>query len=113
MEKWIFDSPDQPARAFREFVQWFFQENRLVRGELMLDGRQVLLENIKSPVLNIFAANDHLVPPSASTALGAHVGCDDYEALQVDVGHIGMYVSGKARKTVPEAITRWLLKRRP
>jgi polyhydroxyalkanoate synthase subunit PhaC len=111
MEKWIFDSPDQPARAFREFVQWFFQENRLIRGELTLDGRQVLLENIKSPVLNIFAANDHLVPPSASIALGAHVGCDDYEALQVDVGHIGMYVSGKARKTVPEAITRWLLKR--
>ena len=113
MEKWIFDSPDQPARAFREFVQWFFQENRLIRNELTLAGRQVLLENIKSPVLNIFAANDHLVPPSASIALGAHVGCDDYEALQVDVGHIGMYVSGKARKTVPEAITRWLLKRKP
>ena len=108
MEKWIFDSPDQPARAFREFVQWFFQENRLVRGEVLLGGRQVLLENIKRPVLNIYAANDHLVPPSASIPLGAHVGGDDYEALQVDVGHIGMYVSGKARSTVPPAIAAWL-----
>jgi polyhydroxyalkanoate synthase len=113
MEKWIFDSPDQPARAFREFVQWFFQENRLVRGELALDEREVLLENIECPVLNIYAANDHLVPPSASIPLGAHVGSKDYEALQVDVGHIGMYVSGKARKTVPEAITRWLSERKP
>jgi polyhydroxyalkanoate synthase subunit PhaC len=113
MEKWIFDSPDQPALAFREFVQWFFQENRLVRGELALDGRQVLLGNIKCPVLNIYAANDHLVPPSASIPLGAHVGGDDYEALQVEVGHIGMYVSSKARKTVPEAITRWLSDRKP
>jgi polyhydroxyalkanoate synthase len=113
MEKWIFDSPDQPARAFREFVQWFFQENRLVRGELALAGKAVLLENIRCPVLNIYAANDHLVPPSASIPLGAHIGSVDYEALRVDVGHIGMYVSGKAREIVPEAIARWLLKRRP
>src|SRR5450631_2853403 len=113
MEKWIFDSPDQPATAFREFIQWFFQENRLVRGELTLAGRPVLLKNLIAPVLNIFASKDHLVPPSASIPLGAHVGSKDYQALQVDVGHIGMYVSGKARKTVPEAITRWLLKRKP
>jgi polyhydroxyalkanoate synthase len=111
MEKWIFDSPDQPARAFREFVQWFFQENRLVRDELTLDGQQVLLKSIKCPVLNIYAANDHLVPPSASIPLGAHVGSEDYEALQVDVGHIGMYVSGKARKSVAAAIAGWLAKR--
>lgn len=111
MEKWIFDSPDQPARAFREFVQWFFQENRLIRGELVLGGKAVLLENIKQPVLNIYAANDHLVPPSASIPLGAHIGSKDYQSLQVDVGHIGMYVSSKARQTVPTAITRWLQKR--
>ncbi|MDP9089357.1 MAG: class III poly(R)-hydroxyalkanoic acid synthase subunit PhaC [Pseudomonadota bacterium] len=111
MEKWIFDSPDQPARAFREFVQWFFQENRLVRGDLMLDRKPVLLKNIRCPVLNIYAANDHLVPPSASIPLGHHVGSEDYEALQIDVGHIGMYVSGKARKSVPAAIAGWLAKR--
>jgi polyhydroxyalkanoate synthase len=108
MEKWIFDSPDQPARAFREFVQWFFQENRLVRGELLLNGRPVLLKNVICPVLNIYAAHDHLVPPSASVPLGAHIGSKCYEALQVDVGHIGMYVSGKARKLVPPAIVNWL-----
>ena len=113
MEKWIFDSPDQPALAFREFIQWFFQENRLVRGELALDGRPVLLDNIRCPVLNIYAGNDHLVPPSASIPLGAHIGSEDYQPLQVDVGHIGMYVSGKARKTVPAAIARWLSERKP
>jgi polyhydroxyalkanoate synthase subunit PhaC len=113
MEKWIFDSPDQPARAFREFLQWFFQENRLVRDALTLDARPVRLKNVRCPVLNIYAANDHLVPPSASIPLGAHIGSEDYEALQVDVGHIGMYVSGKARKSVPANIARWLGERKP
>jgi polyhydroxyalkanoate synthase subunit PhaC len=108
MERWIFDSPDQPAAAFREFVQWFFKENRLLSGELMLGDAPVLLSNVKCPVLNIYAKNDHLVPPSASIPLGAHVGSELYEALAVDTGHIGMYVSGKARSTVPAAIAGWL-----
>lgn len=111
MEKWIFDSPDQPAQAFREFMQWFFQQNRLVRNKLELKGREVRLGNIRRPLLNIYAAKDHLVPPSASIALGAQVGSKDYESLAVDVGHIGMYVSGKSRGIVPGAIARWLSKR--
>ena len=112
MEKWIFDSPDQPATAFREFVQLFFKENRLLRGELTIGERTVLLKNITCPVFNIYAKNDHLVPPSASIPLGAHVGSPAYDSLAVDVGHIGMYVSGKARTIVPSAIVNWLLARR-
>jgi polyhydroxyalkanoate synthase subunit PhaC len=59
-------------------------------------------------VLNIYAARDHLVPPSASVALGAHIGSTEYSELAVDVGHIGMYVSARARTTVSEAIAHWL-----
>lgn len=111
MEKWIFDSPDQPATAFREFIQWFFQENRLIRDELTLAGKPLRLKNITAPVLNIFASKDHLVPPSASIPLGAHIGSKDYEALEIDAGHIGLYVGGKTRKTVPAAVMAWLRKR--
>jgi polyhydroxyalkanoate synthase len=112
MEKWIFDSPDQPATAFREFIQWFFQENRLIRDELTLAGRRVHLKDLTVPVLNIFASKDHLVPPSASVPLGAHIGSKDYESLEVDAGHIGLYVGGKTRKSVPAAVTAWLQARR-
>jgi polyhydroxyalkanoate synthase len=111
MEKWIFDSPDQPAKAFGEFVQWFFQDNRLIKGSLELGGRAVSLRSVTQPVLNVFARRDHLVPPSASIALGAHIGSTDYTELAVDVGHIGMYVSGRARNTVAAAIVKWLTER--
>ena len=112
MEKWIFDSPDQPATAFREFIQWFFKENRLIRGELTLAGRPVRLKNLTAPMLNIFASKDHLVPPSASIPLGAHIGAQDYQSMEVDAGHIGLYVGGKTRKSVPAAVTSWLQARR-
>jgi polyhydroxyalkanoate synthase len=112
MEKWIFDSPDQPATAFRDFIQWFFQENRLIRDELTLAGRPVRLKNLTAPVLNIFATKDHLVPPSASIPLGAHIGSTDYQSLEADAGHIGLYVGGKTRKSIPAAILAWLQARR-
>ncbi|MGH8210337.1 MAG: class III poly(R)-hydroxyalkanoic acid synthase subunit PhaC, partial [Steroidobacteraceae bacterium] len=78
VEKWIFDSPDQAAAAVAQFVQWFYQENRLVRGTLELGGRRVNLKRIRQPVLNIYAQQDHIVPPSATTALRRCIGSLDY-----------------------------------
>ncbi len=108
MEKWIFDSPDQAGEAFRQFTKWFFQENRLIKGTVELGGQKVDLRNITMPVLNIFGKQDHLVPPSASIPLANYVGTKDYTAFEMDVGHIGMYVSGKSQKQLPETITKWL-----
>jgi polyhydroxyalkanoate synthase len=108
MEKWIFDSPDQAGDAFRQFTKWFFQENRLIKGTVELGGEKVDLKNITMPVLNIYGRQDHLVPPSASIPLANHVGTQDYTAFEMDVGHIGMYVSGKSQKQLPETIAKWL-----
>jgi polyhydroxyalkanoate synthase len=36
------------------------------------------------------------------------VGTKDYTELSFPGGHIGIYVSGKAQKTVPPAIGKWL-----
>jgi polyhydroxyalkanoate synthase len=108
MEKWIFDSPDQSGDAFRQFTKWFFQENRLVKGTVELGGRKVDLKQITQPVLNIYGRQDHLVPPSASIPMERYVGSKDYTAFEMDVGHIGMYVSGKSQKALPETIAKWL-----
>jgi len=62
-------------------------------------------------VLNIFAEQDHLVPPSASRVLGDYVGTDDYTQLAFKGGHIGIYVSGRAQREVPPAIHNWLAER--
>lgn len=111
MEKWIFDSPDQSGDAFRQFTKWFFQENRLVKGTVELGGEKVDLKQITQPVLNVFGRQDHLVPPSASIPMERYVGSKDYTAFEMDVGHIGMYVSGKSQKQLPETIAQGLKER--
>jgi polyhydroxyalkanoate synthase len=111
MEKWIFDSPDQAGEAFRQFIKDFYQGNKLVKGGLKIGEREVDLRNVTMPVLNIFAEQDHLVPPSASRVLADHVGTDDYTQLAFKGGHIGIYVSGRAQREVPPAIHGWLAER--
>jgi polyhydroxyalkanoate synthase len=111
MEKWIYDSPDQAGEAFREFIKWFFQENRLIKDEISIGGHPVWLANILQPVLNIYGSYDHLVPPDASLALADYIGTSDYKTLEVKAGHIGVFVSGRSQAIVPSAINEWLFNR--
>ena len=111
MEKWIFDSPDQAGEAFREFIKGFYQRNGFVNGGLSIGGREVSLKNVNIPVLNIFAEQDHLVPPSASRPMGKLIASKDYSELSFKGGHIGLYVSSRAQREVLSAIHGWLAKR--
>ena len=111
MEKWIFDSPDQAGEAFREFNTQFFQQNRFVKGGAKIGDREVHLGLVEMPVLNIYAEQDHLVPPDASRALRELAGTRDYTELSFKGGHIGIYVSGRAQREVPPAIHGWLAER--
>lgn len=108
MEKWIFDSPDQAGEAYRQFLKDFYQQNKLINGGLKIGAYDVNLKNVSMPVLNIFATEDHLVPPDASKALKKLVGTRDYTEISFRGGHIGIYVSGRAQKEVPPAIGRWI-----
>lgn len=108
MERWIFDSPDQAGEAWRQFIKDFYQQNKLIKGEVELGGARVDLRRIKMPVLNIYGDDDTLVPPASTTALKDYVGSSDYTAKSFPVGHIGMYVSGKVQRDLPPLIADWL-----
>lgn len=108
MEKWIFDSPDQAGETFRQFIRDFYQDNAFLNGGKFIGDRALDLKNISCPVLNVYALQDHLVPPDASRALKGRTSSKDYTELSFPGGHIGIYVSGKAQAQVTPAISTWL-----
>jgi len=108
MEKWIFDSPDLAGEAFRDFIKQFYQGNALVTGHASIGDEVVDLARVDLPVLNIFAEQDHLVPPDASRAMRGRLGTRDYTESSFRGGHIGIYVSGRAQREVPTTIHDWL-----
>ena len=111
MERWIFDSPDLAGRALAEFARKFYRENRFRQGGLEIGGRPVDLATICVPVLNVYASDDHLVPPASSRALAELTASTDYTEVAVPGGHIGIYVGSKARTTVASTIGSWLASR--
>jgi polyhydroxyalkanoate synthase len=111
MEKWIFDSPDQAGEAFRQFMKDCYQGNKLIQGTLEIGNKRVDLGKIHTPILNIYAEQDHLVPPASSLALEKYIGTKDYTLRSFPVGHIGMYVSSKVQKDLPPTIVDWLKSR--
>jgi polyhydroxyalkanoate synthase len=108
MEKWIFDSPDQAGEAFRQFTKDFFKHNKLIKGQLTIGEHKVDLSNVTMPVLNIYATEDHLVPPAASKALSNYIGSQEYTEKSFQGGHIGIYVSARAQQQIPLLIAKWL-----
>jgi polyhydroxyalkanoate synthase len=108
MERWIADRPDHPGEVLREWLRDFYMKNRLVKNEIVLGGKRVDLGNVKMPVLNIFAADDVIVPPPTSRGLKARAGTADYTEIEVPGGHIGTFVGNKAQKILAPAIVEWI-----
>jgi len=111
MEKWISESPDQAGECFKQFMKDLYQDNKLVKGELEVGGKKVNLKNLTSNLLNIYATEDHLVPPAATIPLNDHVGSTDKELYSFKGGHIGVFVGGKSQKELAPAVSEWLKKR--
>ncbi len=111
MEKWLADRPHHAGEAAKQWLKDLYQENRLIRSEFVLGGRKVELRNLTMPVLNIYAQDDHIIPPPTVRVLGGKLGTEDYTELGLPGGHIGVFVSGKSQGIVGKGIVDWLARR--
>ena len=111
MEKWLADRPHHPGEAAKQWLKELYQENSLVDGSFVLSGRQVDLKSITAPVLNVFALDDHIIPPDCSRALGAKIGSKDYTEIPLPGGHVGLFVSSKSQGKLSKSIADWLCAR--
>src|ERR1700739_2149051 len=111
MEKWIAESPAQAGECYRQFMKDLYQKNLLIKNELVVGGKKVNLKNITCPVLNVYATQDHLVPPAASIPLCDNIASTDKETYSFAGGHIGVFVGGKSQKELAPAVANFLKKR--
>ena len=110
MEKWLADRPAHPGEAAKQWLKDLYQDNQLVKGAFKLGGEKVNLKKLTMPVLNVFAEEDHIIPPKSSQALKAQVGTRDYTELPLPGGHVGVFVSGKSQGILGKNIYGWLKK---
>ena len=108
METWVNDNIPVAGEAYREFIKYLFQENRLVNGEMRSNNAPVRLQNITCPVLNLVAEKDFLVPPDSSLKFNDLVSSSDKEVITFPSGHIGLSVGSGAMKVLWPKVCKWL-----
>ena len=111
MERWLADRPHQPGEVSRQWLKDLYQDNKLIKGEFVLDGRTVRLQDITCPVLNIYTETDHIIPPEMSKALRGRVGSEDFTEVVLKGGHIGIFVSARSLDQLSGTIVDWLANR--
>jgi len=108
MEKWIADRPDHPGEAAKQWMKDLYQQNKLVRNEWELDGRRIDLRNLRMPILNVYAKDDHIIPPATSRALSGKVGTSEYTELALPGGHVGVFVGGRSQAQFAPAVASFV-----
>lgn len=110
--RWVDDSVPLAGRMFRQWLRWFYHDNRLVSGGLQLRDRHVDLSRVAANLLTIAATLDAITPlPQAKTA-PTHLASPDAESLIIEgAGHVGLVVGPMARDEVWRPASEWLAAR--
>jgi polyhydroxyalkanoate synthase len=108
MNKWVNDGVPFPGAAFRQWIREFYQQNKLVKGEIMLRGRRVDLANITCAVLDIAGAKDHICTLPQAQAAMRLITSQDKEFYVLNAGHIGLLTGTDAKKNLWPKIESWL-----
>ncbi|WP_318570196.1 class III poly(R)-hydroxyalkanoic acid synthase subunit PhaC [Salinigranum marinum] len=111
MERWLSDGIDLAGSTYVQFLEDVYQENKLYRNELELDGKHVDLGEINMPVLQVIGQYDHLIPPEASRPFNDQVPSGDTTIMEESTGHIGLSVSGKSHANLWPNVAEWFAER--
>jgi polyhydroxyalkanoate synthase len=111
LRKWLNDGILFPGEAYRQWIRDFYQKNKLIKGEMVIRGQKVKLENIKANVLNLAGKNDLIAPPHQVEALMNKISSEDKQFKVLPVGHTSITYSSKATKITYPTIADWLEER--
>lgn len=111
MNTWVRDTVPMAGGAYRQLINEFYKENRLMEGTLVIKGERVDLGRLTASVLNVIAEADHITPPCQSMGIMNRIGSKDKEVLRVHGGHIGIMAGSGAEKSTWPHIQKWLAAR--
>lgn len=108
LSRWANEYVPFPAEFFRQWVRDFYQDNRLVRGDLRLGGEPVDLGRVRCPVFVVAGAEDYIAPAPCVRALVDHVGSRDASYLELPGGHISLIAGRAASVHCWPKVSAWL-----
>jgi polyhydroxyalkanoate synthase subunit PhaC len=108
VEKWLYDTPPIAGETFRQWIKDIYQKNLFSKNKLVVGEKRINLSNIKVPLLNVVADQDHLVSPECSISLNNLVSSKDTNLMRFSTGHVGLIASGYSQNVVLPKLGNWI-----
>ncbi len=108
MSKWVNDAIPFPGEAFRQWIKEFYQDNKLVKGQLVMGGRRVDLADVHASLLMVAADKDHIAPLPGCEPLMEQVSSADKRFIALPGGHVSIVVGRNAVKGLWPQLAEWL-----
>lgn len=108
LHKWANEYVPMPGVFFKQWVEEFYQGNKMVKGDLHLGGRRVDLSRIRCPILVVGAQTDYIAPVACVRALTDLVSSEDKEYLELRGGHISLIAGRQASQVAWPKVASWL-----
>ena len=108
LEDWLNDGVPLPAPVARACIVGWYGENLPGACAWRVAGQTIDPARLDHPALVLIPAQDRIVPPPSAEALAAALPRADVR--HPPLGHIGMVVGGRARRSVWEPLAAWLEK---
>src|SRR5204862_5890082 len=110
---WGVDGVPFPGEAFRQWIKDFYQGNKLMTDQFTLAGQRVQLSSIRTPLLNISAASDHVVALTQTSSTLDKISSAEKEWIILPGSHFGLVSSPKAVHDLWPRVVAWLAKHAP
>ncbi|MGG3467391.1 alpha/beta fold hydrolase [Neobacillus pocheonensis] len=104
MDKWTKDSVSFAGAAFKQMFNDLYQENKLLKGELVIGGRKVDLKNINCPLFVFSCSRDTIILEKQSLPLMDLVSSKDKTYEVYEGGHVSLVLTG----VFAEVWDKWL-----
>jgi polyhydroxyalkanoate synthase len=109
-ETWLYDSPPIIGEIYREFAEYCYKQNLLIKNKMRIDDDTITnLKNINMPFLNVIAQRDDLVSPESSKVLNnALTETYDKNLIEFESGHVGLMIGKRAHKELWPKVGEWI-----
>ncbi len=108
MNRWVNEGTPFPGAAYYQWITEFYQQNKLVKGQLEVGGKRVNLADIRLPILNVAASADTIAPRETTAAILNLVSSEDKEEILLQGGHVGIVVGRSAKGNLWPRVVDWL-----
>jgi polyhydroxyalkanoate synthase len=106
--RWVYEQIPFPGETYRQMIKELMWENKLMKGELMIGGRKVDLQQVTTPILNLMAQHDHIAPIESTQPLSSLVGSEDKEDVLLKGGHVSLVAGRNAWFRLWPKLSEWL-----